>query len=59
MYGKGKKLSKLKTLNIRNPSILNKKNKKLKTEKFDIFGHFSNRRGKTERKRLEKKILID
>ena len=57
MYGKGKKLSKLKTLNIRNPFILKKKNKKLKIEKFDIFGHFWNRRGKTEKERFDKKLI--
>ena len=50
MYGRGKKLSKTKKQNKRNPYI-SEENKKLKTDDLEISGHFLKQ--KKERNRLE------
>ena len=50
MYGRGKKLSKPKKQNKRNPYI-SEENKTLKTDDLEISGHFLKQ--KKERNRLE------
>ena len=57
VYGRGKKLSKPKSQNIRNPSILKKQKKKEVKDRIirNIWTPFETEEEKKERKKLEKK----